>query len=246
MGFALKKYFALALLTLLAGALYAQDIALEEDPPYNRQTGYGINLNSNAGLIGGGMIKHTRSINNKMYHLFYLDVVNVRHPKEQRAQSRLSGESFIPGKQNHLLLVRPQYGRELILFRRAAEQGVQVAASFSAGPTLAVIAPYLIEYRFGSGNIRLEQYDPDRHPSFDQVVRTSRFGESLSQSTFGFGGSVRSAVAFEFGNFRTNVTGVEAGFMADFLAQRVIMMPLAENKQNYFSIFVNIYYGSRN
>ncbi len=242
----MKKYFALALLTLLGGILYAQDIALEEDPPYNRQTGYGLNLNSNAGLIGGGMIKHTRSINNKMYHLFYLDVVNVRHPKEQRAQSRLSGESFIPGKQNYLLLVRPQYGRELILFRRAAEQGVQVAASFSAGPTLAIIAPYLIEYRFGSGNIRLEQYDPDRHPSFDQVVRTSRFGESLSQSTFGFGGAVRSAIAFEFGNFRTNVTGVEAGLTADFLAQRVIMMPLAENKQNYFSIFVNIYYGSRN
>ncbi|MCS7018114.1 MAG: hypothetical protein RMJ87_03185 [Cytophagales bacterium] len=243
----MKKYFAIVLFILInVFLLQAQDIALEEDPPYNRQTSYGINLNSNAGLIGGGVIKHTRSISSKMYHLFYLDVVNVRHPKEQRAQSRLSGESFVPGKQNYLLLVRPHYGRELILFRRAAEQGVQVAASLSAGPSIAVIAPYLIEYRFGTGNIRLEQYDPARHPSFDQVIRTSRFGESLSQSKFGVGGSVRAALAFEFGNFRTNVTGVEAGFMADFLAQKVIIMPLAENKQHYFSIFVNIYYGSRN
>lgn len=243
----MKKYFALLLpLLWCTFSLQGQDIFLEEDPPYNRQTSYGINLNSNAGLIGGGMIKHTRSINNKMYHLFYLDAVNVRHPKEQRTQSRLSGESFVPGKQNYLLLVRPHYGRELILFRRAAEQGVQITASFSAGPSVAVIAPYLIEYRFGTGNIRLEQYDPARHPSFDQVIRTSRFGESLSQSRLGIGGSLRSALAFEFGNFRTNVTGVEAGFTADFLAQKVIIMPLAENRQNYFSIFVNIYYGSRN
>lgn len=233
---------ALSLSSLQGGA---QDISLDEDPPHRYQTSYGINFNNNAGLIGGGMIKHVRSINYKQYHLFYLDVVNVKHPKEQRTQSRLSGESFIPGKQNYLILIRPQYGRELILFRRAAEQGVQVAASFSTGPTFALIAPYLIEYRFGTGNIRLEQYDPSRHPSFDQVIRTARFGESIARSKLGLAASLRAAMGFEFGNFRSNVTGVEVGVIADFLAQKVIIMPLAENRQNYFSIFVNIYYGSR-
>ncbi|WP_448518345.1 hypothetical protein [Rhodoflexus sp.] len=241
----MKKYFASTLLLLFVLPLCAQDIALEEDPLHNRQTSYGVNLNNNAGLIGGGMIKHTRNISNRMYHLFYLDIVKLKHPKEQRTQSRLSGESFVPGKQNHLLLVRPQYGRERVLFRRSAEQGVQISGSFSAGPTIAVVAPYLIEYRFGTGNIRTEQYNPDRHPSFDQVVRAARLGESLSQSTFSGGASLRTALAFEFGNFRSNVTGVEVGVMADFLAQKIVIMPLAENRQNYFSIFINIYYGNR-
>lgn len=243
----LKKFIcSFLLLGLGLAQAHAQEKPSSSDEAtYRSQMAYGINLNSNAGLVGGGMLRYSRAITPSMYHSFSLEVVNVKHPREDRVPSPLTGESFVPGKQNYLVLVRPQYGREFVLFKKSAEQGVQINFLAGVGPTIAIIPPYIIEYENPSRVVFRGQYDPAIHPAFDRIRRAGRFSESLPSSQFSFGVSAKASLSFEFGSFRNNVTGVEIGLQSDFMAQRIIMMPLANNRQNFFSVFVNLFYGSR-
>jgi hypothetical protein len=248
----LRKPLLAFLLTLaLAASATAQNRREEEsssenERPYRVQTVYGLNLNSNAGLLGGGMIRHSRAIGERMYHSFSLEVVNIKHPREQRTQSVITGESYVPGKANYLMIVRPQYGRELVLFRRSPEQGVQINFIGAVGPSLGIVTPYLIDYDLQNRNVLSGvQYNPAIHTDFTRIQRAGRFGQGLGQSRLQFGACVKAALSFEFGSFKNNITGLETGVQADFLTQPVIMMPLAENRSTYISFFVNLFYGSR-
>ncbi|SFE91783.1 hypothetical protein [Thermoflexibacter ruber] len=241
----MKKITLLFAILGLAWGVKAQKKGSINEILYKSETTYGLNFSTNAGLIGGVTIRHTRAITPKMYHYFGLDAVNIRHPKEQRSTSRLSGQTFIPGKQNALFMLRPTYGREFILFKKEAEQGVQINTHFSAGPALGLVVPYFIEYRYDNRSQRTEQYDPAKHILFENVVGSPGIFSGLGQSSLTFGGTVRAGINFEFGSFKNNVTGFELGIAADFLSNKVILMPLAENRSNFFSAYVVLFYGGR-
>ncbi|MDX5437917.1 MAG: hypothetical protein LPK03_12020, partial [Pontibacter sp.] len=98
----------------------------QEDESFQNETSYGINFNSNGGLIGGAFLRSVYYMNEGMYQFWGVEAVEVKHPKENRYYSLVSGDSFIYGKKNYFFVVRPHYGRELVLFRKAAESGVQV------------------------------------------------------------------------------------------------------------------------
>ena len=132
-----------------------------DDYSYETQFVYGVNLNTQSGLIGGFAFRYSKAINETVYHSFSLELTDVRHPKEQRRASRLTGEFFTPGKRNSLYVLRPQYGREWVLFRKAEERGIQVNAIGAIGLTIGVVAPYIIDYRFTNEIVRTEQYDPE-------------------------------------------------------------------------------------
>ncbi len=240
-----KLAITLALLVVAHISALAQDKTTSEELLYRSQMAYGINFNNNAGLIGGGMLRYSRAITSRMNHSFSLEVVNVKHPREQRTLSQVSGENYVPGKQNFLMLIRPQYGREFVLFKKSAEQGVQINFLAAVGPAIAVVPPYIIEYENANNQVFRGQYNPAIHQDFTRIRRAAGFSESLSSSNFVFGASIKTSLSFEFGSFKNNVTGFEVGLQSDLLAQRVIIMPLANNRQNYFSVFVNLFYGSR-
>ncbi|TAH19860.1 MAG: hypothetical protein EAZ08_07285 [Cytophagales bacterium] len=233
------------MILLSSAMVYAQSKRNDGDFMYKSETTYGINFNTNAGLIGGINIKHSRAITPTMYHYFGLEVVNMRHPKEQRTTSRRSGQTFIPGKQSYLALIRPSYGREFVLFKKEAEQGVQINALLAAGPTIGLVIPYYIDYQYDNRTQRTEKYDPTKHTLFENVIGAPSVFTGIGESTVAIGGTVRAGLQFEFGSFKTNVTGFELGITADFMSKQIIIMPLAENKSNYISAYVVLFYGAR-
>lgn len=240
-----KNIFVLFILLLFCTVAHAQSKRDSEELMYKSETTYGINFNTNAGLIGGINIKHSRAITPTMYHYFGLEIVNMRHPKEQRTTSRRSGQSFIPGKQSYLALIRPSYGREFVLFKKEAEQGVQINALVAAGPTIGLVIPYYIDYQYDNRTQRTEKYDPTKHILFENVIGAPSAFTGIGESSVVIGGTVRAGIQFEFGSFKTNVTGFELGVTADFMSKQIVIMPLAENKSNYISAYVVLFYGSR-
>ncbi len=217
----------------------------DENYLYKKEFTYGINFNTNGGLIGGGNFKFAKVINERMYHSFFLEVVYIKDPKEERTSSFVSGNGFVPGKQNHLYIIRPQYGREIVLFKKAKKQGVQVNWNTTAGPTIGLQAPYLINYLYANDDIRTEQFDPNVHNSFDAILGTGSFFESIGQSKIKPGASLKSSLSFEFGTFKSNVTGFEAGFMLDTFFSDTRIMYGSPAKRVYTSAFVTLFYGFR-
>jgi hypothetical protein len=240
-----KKIALFFIIIIWTVSVKAQNRKASDEILYKSETTYGINFNTSAGLIGGFTIKHSRAINSSMYHYFGLEAVNIKHPKEQRSTSRLSGQTFIPGKQNTLFMIRPTYGREFILFKKEAEQGVQINTHISVGPAIGLVVPYFIEYRYDNRIQRTEQYDPTKHTLFENVIGSPGIFTGLGQAKVNFGGTIRAAINFEFGSFKSNITGFELGFSADFLSNKVVIMPLAENQSNFLAAYVVLFYGSR-
>lgn len=211
---------------------------------YDREVLFGINKNTNGGLIGGVSIKIGSAIDDDLFQFFQLELANVKNPKEVRYNTAL-GNSFIFGKSNYLYAIRPQYGREKIIFRKAPHQGVQVSALGAIGPTLGLVAPYYIEvYRSRTETVR-QQYNPELHPSRFDVLGPGRLFEGIGESELAFGAHAKAALAFEFGFFKSNVTGLELGYLLEGFGKEIELMPTTENRQIFQSVYFTLYYGFR-
>lgn len=231
----------------------AQDFEVDED--YISEFIYGINLNTNGGLIGGIMFKSTKIIKPKVYRSLGLEIVGVKNRKEIRVQSVRTGNTFIPGKINYLYSFRPQYGRDYILFRKAPEEGVQVSANFAVGPSIGLLVPYHILYNFGANEgARSEQYDPAVHNIGTEILGTGGFLDGLGDSEFLFGGHVKAGISLDFGAFRNSITGIEAGFYLEVFNRKADILDVppggdpeleVPNRSAFPGAYINVFFGSR-
>jgi hypothetical protein len=85
-------------------------------------------------LIGGFVFKKAYKLNDRLLATYGLEIMNVKHPQEVRQNSQSTGNFFIYGKSNYLYAIRFQYGRDLILFKKAPQQGVEIKAVTAIGP----------------------------------------------------------------------------------------------------------------
>nr|WP_255749820.1 hypothetical protein [Pontibacter liquoris] len=220
----------------------------DEDESFENELSYGVNFNSNGGLVGGAFIRSAFFMNEHMYQFGGLEVVEVKHPKENRLYSPETGDFFIAGKQNYLFVVRPHYGRELVLFRKAAESGVQVNAVGAIGPSIGLLVPYYIRYNYGGPgmeDVRTEQYDPTRHTNIDQIQGNVNFLQGLGESKVNIGAHVKAGLSFEYGRYKESITGIEVGFALEAYTKDLIIIPQADNSSIFPSVYLNLYYGRR-
>jgi hypothetical protein len=210
---------------------------------YNREFIWGINKNSSSGIIGGIVFKRSRKITDYVLETYGLEVINVKHPQEVR-KSSTSGNFFIYGKSNYLFALRTQYGRDIILFQKAPQQGVEIKAVLAIGPTLGIVCPYFIT-RGLDGTIR-EQYNPNNADhEFGKITGSAGFFYGLGNSKLQLGGNLKAALNFETGVLKSQVTGFEVGFLLDACTKEIVMVPSSNNKSIYPTIFITIFYGSR-
>ena len=221
-------------------------VSAQDDDAYEYQTEmiWGITKNTASGLIGGFTLKYSRARTAKIYETFGLEIVNVKHPKEVRYNSIITGNFFIWGKQSYLYSIRPQYGRDMVLFKKAPQQGVQIVGSLAGGPSIGILAPYYIQYATGSFSSVSEQYDPAKH-DFVNILGTGRIFQGITESNIAIGLNVKASLSFEFGTFKSNVTGFEVGFLVDAYSKEIILVPNSENTAIFPTAFITLFYGSR-
>lgn len=231
---------------LLSTQAVSQQRQEGEEDEYTSEFVWGINKNTNGGYIGGFNLKFARRIQPNVFRTLGFEVVNVKHPKESRVPA-FSGGSFILGKSNYLYSLRFSYGMERLLFRKGPQQGVQISALASAGPTLGIIAPYFIEVAGGSsGFTSTAQYDPYNSAHVvNNIYGTGRPLEGIGQSDFTAGVHLRTGFSFEFGTFRSNVSGLEVGVMVEAFPKEVILLPRSENQAIFPSAYITLFHGSR-
>lgn len=214
---------------------------------YQSEFIWGINKNTAGGLIGGFVFRKSRRIGDRLYQSYGLEVMNVKHPQEFHLRRNGATNSFILGKTNYLYALRLQYGREMILFRKAPQQGVEIKLNVAAGPSLGLLAPYYVEIASGGGQ-RISStrvpYDPNVH-SVEQILGSGYVLQGITESKLRIGGNLKSSLSFELGTTKNSVTGVEVGFLIDAYTQRIALMSAAENKAVFPTAFFTLFYGSR-
>ncbi|PRY86581.1 hypothetical protein [Mongoliibacter ruber] len=237
------KYTVALFFFLFSGIVLGQRLDAG-DYEYDTEILIGINKNTNGGLVGGFSFKYGMRIDDTNFQFFGLDLANVKNPKEVRNTTVL-GNSFIFGKSNYLYSIRPYYGRERILFKKAPQQGVQVSVLGAVGPSIGVIAPYFIEYTVNRVETVREQFDPAVHQSRFNILGPGRIFEGIGGSDIAFGANAKAAVNFEFGVFKSNVTGLELGYQLEGFTREIPLMPTVENRQVFQSVYFTFFYGFR-
>jgi hypothetical protein len=214
---------------------------------YQSEFTWGFNKNTSGGLIGGIVFKKARRISDRWFETFGLELMNVKHPLERRTNSIITGNFFIYGKSNYLYAVRLQYGRDLVLFKKASRQGVEIKSVFAVGPSIGIQAPYYVEYRVGDGindgTTTTGQYQPGMNSN--DILGTGRLFQGLGKSKIVPGLNLKAALNFELGTIKSQVTGFEAGFLVDAYAKKIELMPEAHNYGVFPTLFITLFYGGR-
>lgn len=240
MNLPLKFFLASMLFLLTACGLQAQT---QDSYDYQSEFTWGINKNTFGGLIGGFTFKKARKLNERLLETYGLEIMNVKHPLEVRQPSQYSGNSFIYGKTNYLYAFRFQYGRDLILFKKAPHQGVEIKAVSAIGPTIGVIAPYYIERATQGFTTVFEPYTPAINVS--EIFGPGRLFQGVGESSFKLGANAKAAINFELGTIKSQVTGFEAGFLLDVYTSEVELVPSARNYSVFPVLFFTLFYGGR-
>ena len=218
---------------------------------YNSELVWGINKNSAGGLIGGFTLKASKRISKKSFETFGLELMNVKNPHEVRV-SNSGGNYFIYGKTHYLYALRFQYGRDIVLFDKGPQQGIEIKAVFAAGPTIGIVAPYYVEISSNGSNSVYTTKVPYNGQPYNEIVGTGSLFQGLGDSKIQLGGNLKIALNFEVGSSKSNVTGFEAGFLIDSYLKKVELMysdPAAktpvENYATYPTVFLTLFFGSR-
>lgn len=234
----MKKYFIFIFIIL--PFLSSAQLFDGEDFEYTSEWIWGINKNTNGGLIGGLMIRHSRKKGDDIYETFGLELSNVKHPSEARYVG-LSGAGFIYGKSNYLYAIRTSYGLEKLMFRKANQQGVQISMAVAGGPTFGLITPYYVL----SSDQRYSQFNLINHPSPQSIAGPGKLFQGFGESEFAPGLHTKGSIFFEFGTYRSNVAGVEVGVMAEAFTKEIILVPSQPNKSLFTSVFFSLFWGTR-
>ena len=222
---------------LTSGTIFAQG----NDYDYTSESIWGINKNSASGLIGGFIFRFSRSVKPNHYRTIGFELINVKHPAESRVVSR-TGNYFIIGKTHHLFTIRGQYGRDIVIFKKAPQQGVQITATGAVGPSIGLEAPYYIELN----QFVREPYDPSNPAhSVDNITGSGFIFQGLFESNVVLGLNLRAGLSFEFGTFKSNVSGFEVGTLIDMYARKIDMIPEADNYAIWPTVYITLFYGSR-
>lgn len=224
---------------------FAQQQQEEGAIDYKSENTFGVNFNTNGGLIGGLFYRHAQYRRGSRFNSITIEAVNVRDPKEIRYASAVTGSVFVGGKSNVFLAFRGLYGKNFQLFAKAKEDGVQMELMVAGGPSIGILKPYIIGYEYTPNDIRYEQYDPDKHPDFNRITGYNGFFDGLGQSKIRPGLCGRIGGLFFFGHETSNFTLLEAGFSAEIYAKEVEIMAFSPNVTFFSSVYINIGFGFR-
>lgn len=244
------KQIGLLGLLLFSTPLLAQRTAkktAESSQEYTINTAYGVNTNTNSGLLGGFAFKREKLLDTKgknQWQLLSLELINVRSLKE-RASTTSTGSRFVFGKQNYLFSLRPQYGREFTLFKKTNTDGLQINGILAGGPSIGLVKPYYIQYNFGRSNIRTEAYNPLVHNNENAIVASGSLFDGIGEITPKIGANAKVALNVELSSFQRSNIGLEIGFLVEAYSEEIKIMALAPNRSNFTSGYITLYFGNR-
>jgi hypothetical protein len=237
--------------------------APSDEQSYNKEFVFGINFNTQGGLLGGASIRSSRVLDDRRLRFWMVEGVMLKNAKEQRVTNPYVGGSYIAGKTNYAFVLRPSFGLQHVLFRKAADAGVQVNAMASVGPSIGLLMPYYIsydrtfataqtQYNLSTDDIVNEQYDPNKHKVELAILDHGPLFSGVGQTQVVPGAHLRGALSFEYGRYRDAVTGLEVGFLVEGFTKRMTILapdpnlPSDQLNRKFLpSVYLTLYFGHR-
>lgn len=246
---------ALALLTWSGVARAQQSVYDDQDRTLYSREIYGGPVIHGDGW--GGQIFYGRYRTAADRHLFGLELVGMKHPKEIKSYNPFYEDSrgYFYGKLNSMLILRPTYGRKHRITEKIRRSGVELNYVWGIGPSLGLLKPVYLQigYRIDGqptppyDSIVEERYDPERHFANNIFGRASWF-KGLGELKVYPGVFGRAGLNFEYAGDNTGIRAIEVGASLDAYPERVPIMaelPGVVNKQFFLEFYLSVQFGSK-
>jgi hypothetical protein len=222
---------------------------------YHSSFAVGITTNTNSGLLGGLMFRKTIVSDNNSLHnqskYLNLEIVNVKHYREGTSQAGGNGRNYVSGKENYLFAIRPQYGREITLFKRSPDGGVNISAILAGGPTIGLLKPYYLDISYtdaGRGKTASVPASANLSSLYTkgfQVFGAGSFFSGFDELSVVPGANVKLAFDIELDAFRQSNISLEVGFLAEAYTKAVPIMYAAQNRSLFTSGYITVFFGKK-
>lgn len=211
--------------------------------------------------VYGGIILHTSGWGGSLTfgkaqtafksRILQFDIVNMKHPKEVRTFNQYydDSRSYIFGKINSFIVVRPTIGQRVTLFDKIRKSGVAVGYSWRVGPSLGFTKPVYLEIGVPAqppyDAIVVERYDPTEH-TVDEIFGRAGFFKGFDEITINPGIHGGFGFNFEFDQERSGLKAIEVGATADYypLGEAEIMA-FAQNYNLLFNFYASFQFGKK-
>lgn len=218
---------------------------------YQKQITQGIHFNTNGWSVfyEKGKYKTITTTN-----LWWVEVGEHRHPKEERTPTASSVQGFIIlsnyvyGKQNNLYDVKLGFGRQKLIGGKGNKNGVAVSAIYGGGITLGLLKPYYLQVQNPSTQRQEDiKYDNNNQLFLDPTVILGKgsFSKGFSEMQFVPGGHIKTALRFDYGRYNEVVSALEVGLKATYFSKKMPVMLLNDEKSLFFNAYISIIFGKR-
>ncbi len=246
------RLFSIALLFVVSSSYAQRKAPVKKTSEDYKMFAYGATTNTNSGLLGGFVVRHSKAVGvfkgHPMHRYVALEAINIKHPKEKAEPTSIANR-FIFGKRNYFFSLRPEYGREVVYFKKHGEDGIGISLIAAAGPSFGIQKPYYIKYdKNGRGAVEIVQYDPNIHKEFNRIQGSAGIWQNFFVGmTLNPGFHAKLAANIDMNTFGNSLTGFEIGITSEVFSKtpEIISNQLTTNKNFYTSGYLTIYFGNR-
>ncbi len=255
-----KPFFAFIFISLFSFSLVAQETKDDltrlqngEDVNvlYRNERTFGIFAHTAGGF--GLAYRRGKHVTGKRKWMFELEALNFKDPKEVSVvnPSRENSKGYIYGKLNSVLLFRPGFGYQNVLYQKSDKKSVEIRYSYFIGATVAFAKPVYLEIihdtyvnGFPQSTISTERYDPEIHQTSDIYGKASFF-TGIENTKIYLAGYAKLALSFEYADRYNKIKAIETGAVVDVYPKAIPMMAFNKNQQVYVSLYLKLVLGKK-
>ncbi|AWL08879.1 hypothetical protein HME7025_01015 [Aquirufa nivalisilvae] len=211
----------------------------------------GLTTTTNSGIFGGFNLRKSWNKNPSRQPIIGLDIVNLKDYREFTSPFSYNGRSYIEGKLNNLLIVRPEFGMQWMLFKKSSEGGAALKGILATGPSLGIKIPYYVDVSY---------LDPN---SGRTIIKSIPYTETMANSPTGrsvivgeggyFAGSgdskmvpgwhLKSGFDIELNTIKRNYLSLEVGFIVDVFQNPVEILNQTSPRSVYTTGYLTFFFG---
>lgn len=210
----------------------------------------GITTTTNSSIIGGFSFRKYWLNESKSQSFAQIDADIIQDYREFTSPYSYNGRSYIEGKLNQLIVIRPEYGRRWTLLQKAAEGGPALKGILATGPSLGLQKPYYVDITYtNSATSKTSTFAVPYVQTLDDtypkafIIGSSSFLEGFSEAKPVPGWHLKSALNLELESFKQNHMSLELGFCVDYFSKPIEMLNQTEGRNVYTTGYLTFFFG---
>jgi hypothetical protein len=217
----------------------------KEINPSASSWGIGVNTNTNSGLLGG--FSFIKTFKNRSF--INIDFTNTKDYREFDSPFSYNGKTFVEGKLNYLLNLRPEYGRQWALLKQSSDGGTSLNGRLATGPTIGIQKPYFVDIVYTDVTGKSIQKSVPMANALDNSYTKSiisgegSFFSGFSEAKMVPGWHLKTALEFKFETLKQNYLALETGFIIDYFSQPVEILNQTTPRSVYTTGYVTFFFG---